>query len=150
MPVSRAPATQAILDELCRINGLAAETLLYRETLRDALVPADTPGAYRLAANAHPAETVVDVYGGGRVVPAEDLGPGLTFAMSWAHNWQETMELRVAFAAGGSPLDRVGVKVRVADLLAQDGLIYPVHSVAAARAWYCTLPAGWVEVQEVR
>lgn len=143
------PATQAKLDELCRINGLAPDTLLYREAVRSALEPTATAGRFRLAANPRSPDTVVDVYGAGRVIPAEEAGPGITLAMSWAHNWQETMEMRVAFAAGGSPVDRVGVRVRVADLLAQGGLLYPVHSVAAARAWYCTLPTGSVEVEEV-
>ena len=34
------------------------------------------------------------------------------------------------------------VAVRLGDVLAQGGLIYPVESVITEKVWYCTLPAG--------
>lgn len=147
MTAPRDPEIQQILDRLLEVNGLAPDAWLYREVMRESLAPGVSPGHHRLRANPHPRDMVVDVYGTGRVVDAETVGPGLTFAMTWAHSWQETMELRVAFAAGDAPVDKVGVRVRVADLLAQGGLLYPVHSVASERAWYCTLPEGTVDVE---
>ena len=119
--------------------------------MRDALTPTDTPGVYRLAANASPSESVVDVYGQGHLVQADQLGAGLAFAESARPNWQETMELRTLRAGkgpGNAALDRVEVEVRVADVLSQGGLLYPVESVTVEKAWYCTLPAGHVEVRE--
>lgn len=120
---------------------------MYREAERASLTPAETPGAYRLAANARPSESVVDIYGPGYVVQAEQVGPGLAFAESASPNWQETMELRALQAASG---DRVEVEVRLEDLLRQGGLMYPVESVTVERAWYFTLPQGSIEVREAR
>ncbi len=150
MTSSRDSKAQEALDRLLTINGLSGDALLYREVVREVLEPTEAADVYRLRANPRSNDTVEDIYGKGHVVQAEDLGPGLTFAMTWAHSWQQTMEMRVAFGASGVPVDRVGVKVRVADLLAQGGLIYPVHSVSGERAWYCTLPTGSIEVREVR
>src|SRR5262245_45435287 len=93
-PSSEAP-TQAAIDRLLTDRGLSADTLLYREALREALTATDTPGVFRLAANPKPSESVVDVYGQGYLVQAEHVGPGLAFAESPRPNWQETMELRV-------------------------------------------------------
>jgi hypothetical protein len=94
----------------------------------------------------------VDIYGQGHLVQAEQVGKGLAFAESALPAWQETMELRAIRSAGGAPkgLDTVEVAVRLGDVLAQGGLLYPVESVTVERAWYCTLPAGWIEVREVR
>ena len=146
MSVSREPKTQARLDQLLNEYGLSGETRLYREALRSALTPAGASGAYRLAANAGATESVIDVYGQGYLVQAEQLGPGLAFAESARPDWQETMELR-ALKARGQP-ERVEVEVRLADLLEQGGLLYPVESVTVERAWYCTLPSGSVIVRE--
>lgn len=41
------------------------------------------------------------------------------------------------------------VEVRLQDILDQGGLVYPVESVTVERAWYCTLPAGSIEVRPV-
>lgn len=142
------PKTQAVLDKLLIEYGLAANTCLYREALRDALTPTGTPGVYRLAANASATEAVIDVYGQGYLVQAERLGPGLAFAESARPDWQETMELRALKSRGGQP-DRVEVEVKLEDVLGQGGLVYPVESVTVERAWYCTLPAGSVTVREV-
>ena len=153
MAIHRDAATQAVLDKLLDEHGFAAETRLYREAVRDSLTPSDTPGAYRLPANANPSEAVVDVYGHGYLVQADQVGPGLAFAESALPDWQETMEMRALKAGrdklGASPLDRVEVAVRLQDVLRQGGLIYPVESVTVERVWYCTLPAGSVEVREV-
>jgi hypothetical protein len=154
MTVSRDATTQATLDRVLRENGLEADTLLYREAVRESLASTGELGRYRLAANANPSEAVVDVYGPGHLVQAEQVGQGLAFAETPAPNWQETMEMRALRAGRGpqptAPPDRVEVVVRLEDVLRQGGLIYPVESVTVERAWYCTLPSGWIEVREVR
>lgn len=153
MTVQRDAATQAVLDRLLEEHGLAGDRRLYREALRESLGPAGAPGVYRLPANAKPSEAVVDIYGQGHLVQAEQVGPGLAFAESASPDWQETMEMRALKAGRGQgvglPEDRVEVEVRVQDILRQGGLIYPVESVTVERAWYCTLPAGSVSVREV-
>jgi len=151
MTVDRDDASRAILEKLLEENGLAATTRLYREATADALVPTSTPGVFRLRANKTPTESVIDVYGQGYVVQADQVGPGLAFAESASPNWQETMEMRTLRARGESAtaLPPVEVEVRLQDILEQGGLIYPVESVTVERAWYCTLPADGVDVRSV-
>ena len=146
MPIQRDEATQTVLSHLLKEHHLTGESRLYREADRASLTPSNTPGVYHLAANARPSESVIDVYGPGYVVQAEQVGPGLAFAESASPNWQETMELR---ALKSATKDRVEVEVRLEDLLRQGGLVYPVESVLVERAWYVTLPQGSVEVREV-
>ncbi len=153
MTVQRDDATQKALQKLLEEHRLFAETPLFREAMRDTLIPTPTPGVFRLNANPAPAESVVDVYGQGYVVQAEQVGPGLAFAESDQPNWQETMEMRAmkmtktsrATASG----NHVEVEIRLGDILKQGGLVYPVESVTVERAWYCTLPAGSVEARAV-
>ncbi len=147
---SRDPAVQARLDQLLSDNGLDADSRLFREALREALGVTKHPGVYRLPANTRPSESVVDIYGQGHLVQAEQVGPGLAFAESALPAWQETMELRALRSGQQKALDTVEVSVRIGDVLAQGGLIYPVESVTVEKAWYCTLPAGAIEVREVR
>jgi hypothetical protein len=146
-------AARASLSQLLADHGLNPDTRLYRETLRSALMDSDHPGQFRLAANPAPSESVVDLYGQGYLVQAEQVGPGLAFAESARPNWQETMEMRTLVANRGraepKPLDSVEVEVRLGDILDQGGLLYPVESVTVEKAWYCTLPTGGVEVREV-
>ena len=153
MTATRDESTQKKLDNLLAEHRLFAETPLYREAMRDSLAPTGTPGVYRLKANANPSESVVDVYGQGYVVQAEEVGPGLAFAESDQPNWQETMEMRALKATSTSrarmSADHVEVELRLGDILAQGGLVYPVESVTVERAWYCTLPSGSIEVREV-
>lgn len=152
MPTQRDDATQAVLLRLLEEYHLNGDTRLYREAERASLATTATPGVYRLAANAHPGETVVDVYGPGYLVQAENVGAGLAFAESAAPGWQETKELRALQAAlnpVAAEADHVEVEIRLADLLEQGGAMYPVQSVAIERAWYFTLPSGSVEVREV-
>ena len=146
MTAQRDGATQAALDKLLAEYGLSNETALYREAMRSALTPAGS-GVFRLAANPRPSESVVDVYGNGHLIQAEQVGPGLAFAESAQPNWQETMELRTLKEGKG---DRVEVEARLGDILSQGGLLYPVESVTEERAWYCTLPAGSIDVREAR
>ncbi len=153
MTASRDATTQAALDRVLNENGLSLDTRLYREAVRETLAPTGDPTVYRLAANPSPSEAVVDVYGQGYLVQAEQVGAGLAFAETPSPNWQETMEMR-ALRAGRGPLplpppDRVEVAIRLEDVFRQGGLIYPVESVTVERAWYCTLPSGWVDVREV-
>ena len=154
MPNEQPLETREILDRLLATHGLTADTRLYRETVRRSLTPTDTPGTFRLAANPTPNDSVVDVYGQGYLVQADQLGPGLAFAQSEAPDWQETMEMRVLEARRDrrslSSIDRVEVEVRLGDILQQGGLIYPIESVTVERAWYCTLPSGSIEVREVK
>lgn len=149
---ARDESTQQKLSQLLEEHRLSAETPLYREAMRDALAPTATPGVFRLQANPAPSESVVDIYGRGYVVQAEHVGPGLAFAESDRPNWQETKEMRALKAARGpretSSADHVEVEVRLADILDQGGLLYPVESVTVERAWYCTLPSGSIEVRE--
>jgi hypothetical protein len=150
MPTQRDEAIQAILLRLLEEHHLSGDTRLYREAERASLVATATPGVYRLAASAHPRETLVDVYGPGYPVQAEEVGRGLAFAEAASPGWQETKELR-AVQAGlnrAAEADHVVVEVRLADLLEQGGAMYPVQSVAVERAWYFTLPSGAIEVRE--
>jgi len=149
MTAPRDAATQATLDQLLKSHKLSGETRLYREAMRDALTPTETPGVFRLAANPAPSDSVVDVYGQGHLVQADQVGPGLAFAESAQPNWQETMELRTLQAKGGTAPDRLEVVVVLGDVLRQGGLLYPVESVTMERAWYCTLPAGSITVRAV-
>ena len=143
---------QKTLQKLMQEHRLFAETPLYREAMRNSLTPTNTPGVFRLEANPKPAETIVDVYGQGYVVQAEQVGPGLAFAESDNPNWQETMEmrsLRATLTSKAKAGDHIEVEIRLADILAQGGLVYPVESVTVEKAWYCTLPNGSIEVREV-
>lgn len=142
----RDEADEAVLSKLLRENGLTPESMLYREVERTALSPGASKGLYRLAANPSPAESVVDIYGPGYVVQAEQVGSGLAFADAPSINWQETVELRAI--RGMQNQETMEVEIRLADLLAQGGRMYPVESVTVERAWYFTLPAGSVEVRE--
>jgi len=152
MSAERDESTKKTLQKLLDENRLFAETPLYREAMRDALTPTGTPGVYTLKANEAPGESVVDVYVQGHVVQAEAVGPGLAFAESDTPNWQETMEMRTMRATRTSKAkmaDHVEVEIRLADILKQGGLVYPVESVTVEKAWYCTLPSGSIEVREV-
>jgi hypothetical protein len=150
MPMQRDEATQAVIARLLEEHNLDGDSRLYREAERASLTATATPGVYRLLANPRPSESVIDVYGPGYVVQAEQVGPGLAFAESASPDWQETMELRALQSGRGSlGADRVDVEVRLADLLQQGGSMYPVESVEVERAWYFTLPAGSIDVREV-
>ncbi len=153
MPVQHEERIQAVLDKLLEEHGLTADTPLYREAERDALTPTAEAGVFRIPANARPSESVIDVYGQGYLVQAEEIGPGLAFAESESPNWQETVEMRVLQSRGGGSnkpsANGVEVTLRLGDILRQGGLIYPVESVTVERVWYCTLPSGSAEVREV-
>jgi hypothetical protein len=138
------------LDRLLADRQLTAESLLYREVPFSALTPTDTPGVFRIAATDASTDTVVDIYGAGHRVQAEQVGAGLAFAGTEAPNWQETKELRVVRAEEGVPIDpHVEVAARVGDLLAQGGRAYPVESVTVEQALYWTLPDGGIDVRVV-
>jgi hypothetical protein len=153
MPVNHEASIQAVLDKLLEEHGLTPDTPLYREAEREALTPTSNPRVFRIPANATPSESVIDVYGLGYLVQAEQIGPGLAFAQTDSPNWQETVEMRVLKSRGGgagkSAENCVDVQVQLGDILSQGGLIYPVESVTVDRVWYCTLPSDSVEVREV-
>ncbi len=147
--MSSVPTPDAVLRILAE-NGLSPDTKLYREALFMSLAPAGTADSFRLHANSHPVESVVDVYGSGHIVQAESLGKGVAFAQTPTPNWQETMELRAMKGiTGAHPEARVEVEITVADVLAQGGRLYPVESVTVEKAWYCTLPIGGIDVRIV-
>ena len=135
MPAHLDEDTRGTLEALLQSNGFSNETSLYRCTLTEFLKPGPNPDAFSISANAESAEAVVDIYGGGHVVVAEQVGPGLAFAEQRENQWR-------------SP-DRRAVEVLLSDVLIQGGLVYPVESVVTERVWYLTLPSGAVQVREV-
>jgi hypothetical protein len=145
--------TNPVLEKLLEEHGLGSNTRLYREATPDALTPTATPGVFRLRANTNPSESVVDVYGQGYLVQADQVGAGLAFAESPSPNWQETMEMRTMKAGrggiGAAPTHPVEVEVLLQDILQQGGLLYPVESVTVERVWYCTLPGEGIDVRPV-
>ena len=146
----RDEAAQSVLSKLLEEHSLTGETRLFREAERDSLTPTDNPRSYRLAANPAPSESVIDVYGPGYVVQAEQVGPGLAFAEAPSRDWQDSVVLRAVREVDVTPLgNSVKVEVRIADILSQGGLMYPVESVEIERAWYFTLPTGSIEVRSV-
>lgn len=151
MPAEIDEAKRSIMNGLLEENGLSGTTRLYREAERASLAATGTEGVYRLDANAHPSESVLDVYGPGYIVQAEEVGAGLAFIDSASPNWQETVEMRTLRASqdARAASDRVEVEVTVDEILSQGGLIYPVESVAVEKAWYFTLPSGFIEVRKV-
>src|ERR1044071_1558311 len=88
----RDPAVQAKLDQLLSDNGLDADSPLFREAMREALGAATAPGVYRISANPTPSESVVDIYGSGHLVQAEQGGQGLAFIESALPPWQGAVE----------------------------------------------------------
>jgi hypothetical protein len=134
MNAHRDPKAQA-LEGLLRSNGLSGETRLFRCTRAEFLSPGKAPGTFSMSANAASPEAVVDVYGNGHIRVAEQLGPGLAFAEQRDNQWRAP--------------DRKLVEVRVEDVLAQGGLLYPVESVITEKVWFVTLPRGSVAVRVV-
>lgn len=134
MSNQRQDTQRSALDKLMQESGLTGETLLYRQTLAEFLSPTDEPGVFRVSANADPTEAVVDVYGEDNVSLALHMGPGLAFTDSSDNEWTTP--------------ERVGIEVRLQDVLDQGGLLYPVESVITSRVWYLTLPDGSVTVRK--
>jgi hypothetical protein len=122
----------AILAETLEAHGLDRDTALYRETLEEFLQQDQSTGEWSISANPDPSEAVVDVYGGGHVTLAAQIGPGLAFTMHRRSEWVAD--------------DRVTVALRLGDALDQGGLVYPVESVITDTVWYVTLPEGRVRV----
>ena len=124
---------RAVLEELLQANGFTAETRFHRYTLPEFLTESGEPDLYRITANDDPSEAVRDVYEQGHICIAQQVGPGLAFAESAENEWR---------SAG-----RIGIEVRLKDVLDQGGLVYPVESVITDRIWYMTLPGGGVQVR---
>jgi hypothetical protein len=124
--------SKAVLSELLTSNGLTPESLLYRYTLAEFLTQSED--TLSLSANPRADEAVADVYAQGHVTVAEHVGPGLAFGTS-AEDWRGP--------------DRELVAVRLSDVLAQGGKLYPVESVVTCQAFFCTLPEGRVSVRKV-
>ena len=93
---------------------------------------------YRLAArwaDGRSDDTVVDLYAGGHIGLAAQIGAGLAFAES-ANDWEEP--------------ERTRVELVLQDVLDQGGRLYPVESVVTQRVWYFTLPKQTVRVREIK
>ena len=120
---------------LMETHGFTRETRFYRYPLPEFLEPLEEPGTYRISDNADPSEAVVDVYAGGYISLAAQVGAGLAFAESADNDWMES--------------GRTGVEIRLQDALDKGGRTYPVESVITSRIWYLTLPEGGVRVRKV-
>ena len=127
--------TQEALEALLQSNGFTVDTRFFRSTLPEFLSPGSEADSLRIMANADSPEAAQDIYGSGHIVVAEQLGPGLALAEDRVNQWL-------------SP-ERSLVEVRLGDVLAQGGLVYPVESVITEKAWFVTLPQEWVPVREV-
>jgi hypothetical protein len=126
---------ERVLSETLEAHGFDRETVLYRETLEEFLHLDESTGEWSISANPDPSEAVIDIYGGGYGVLAQHMGPGLAFALQPGSQWQEE--------------GRITVAVRLADVLDQGGLLYPVESVITEPVWYVTLPAGQIRAARV-
>jgi hypothetical protein len=127
-PDETAAAMTAYLQE----HGLGRDTQLYRCTLAEFLQTRDD-GTVWLTANDDPSEAVVNVYEGGHVEVAGQIGPGIAFAELADNQWSDD--------------ERTLVEVTLAEVLDQGGRVYPVESVITERVWYVTLPSGGVRVR---
>jgi hypothetical protein len=119
------------VEEVLRDHGLSRDSMLYRESL-ETFLERDDAGHETVTANADPSEAVVNVYEGGHVALAAQIGPGLAFTERRDNQWREE--------------GRVTVAVRLGDVLDPGGMPYPVESVITEPVWYVTLPAGQVRV----
>ena len=120
-----------MIEEVLSEHGLNRDTVLYRESLEDFVEP-DEAGHDTVTANADPSEAVVNVYEGGHIALAAQMGAGLAFTERRENQWRGE--------------GRVTVAVRLGDVLDQGGLPYPVESVITEPVWYVTLPSGRVRV----
>jgi hypothetical protein len=120
------------LAETLEAHGLQRATVLYRETLEEFLSYDDASGEWSISANPDPSEAVIDVYAGGHVALAAQIGPGLAFTTRRGSEWASDHRVTVALELG--------------DALDQGGLVYPVESVITDTVWYVTLPDGRVRV----
>ncbi len=123
------------LSDLMQAHGLTGDTRLYRAQLPEFLAEAGEDGVFLASGNPDASEAVIDIYGGGHMAVADSLGVGLAFTESRENQWEEE--------------DRVGVEIRLGDVLDQGGLIYPVESVITEKVWYLTLPTGSVRVRRL-
>ena len=123
------------LAETLEAHGLERTSVLYRETLGEFLSHDDGSGEWSISANPDASEAVVDVYEGGHIALAAQMGPGLAFTERRENQWRDE--------------GRITVALRLGDMLDQGGLLYPVESVITEPVWYVTLPAGRVRVTRV-
>lgn len=126
---------RAKVSELMESHGFTGETCFYRYTLPEFLEPLQEPGTYLISANADPSEAVVNLYAGGHIGLAAQVGAGLAFAES-ANDWEGP--------------GRTRVELVLQDVLDQGGRLYPVESVVTQRVWYFTLPKQTVRVREIK
>lgn len=127
--------SKSMVLKLMESNGFTGESCFYRYTLPEFLESLDEPGMLQISANPDPSESVINVYKDDHIWLAAQIGAGLAFAETAENEWK---------AAG-----RIGIEVRLQDLLDQGGLIYPVQSIITERVWYFTLPSGSVRVRKI-
>jgi hypothetical protein len=133
MATDRDIMKSARLTELLKSNGFTGDSRFFRHTLPEFLSQTDEQGVDRLSANDDPSEAVIDVYAGDYITAAVHVGAGLSFAETADSEWSDS--------------ERICVEVRLQDVLAQGGRIYPVESIITTRTWYFTLPNGGVDVR---
>ena len=121
------------MNELLEENNFDENTLFYRYTLSEYLT--EEKGSLFISANPDPTESVVNIYGGGHTWSAKDVGPGLAFIEKKSDEWNFD--------------DRICVKVKLADLVSQGGLLYPVESVITSKTWYITFPESRMKVSKI-
>lgn len=120
------------LKELMNQHHFTEDTVLYRYTLPEFLTPGE-PGKYQLSANPNATEIVEDYYKSGHSIPGHDIGPGLSFFV------QKEPEYALP--------EKKCVKVKLGDIIAQGGLIYPDYSTFSEGCFFLTMPSGSVEVE---
>ena len=126
---------KSIVLKLMESNGFTGESRFYRYTLPEFLKPLEEPGMFLISANEDPSESVINVYEDDHFWLAAQIGPGLAFAEIADNEWKAT--------------ERIGIEIRLQDVLDQGGLIYPVQSIITERVWYFTLPSGSVRVRKL-
>lgn len=122
------------LEDVMKANGLDKTTALYRYTEEEHL-SVDADGQYWITANPSSPEVVINHYHNGYMTPASEIGPGLAFTQKKDNRFEDE--------------ERVCVKVLLADVLNQNGLIYQDKSSGEIDSWFCTLPDSKIKVQIV-
>lgn len=128
-------ATRATLDDFMADAGFSNETRLYRSTLPEFLDQSGEEGVRLISANEDPTEAVVNIYEGGFVSLASQIGRGLAWVRSPDNEWSQE--------------GRVTVELRLGDALDSGGLLYPVESVITEPTFFVTMPSGRLPVQVV-
>jgi hypothetical protein len=123
-----------IYQNLLKENNLRESGYVYRYTSEKHLEK-DDQGNYYLKTKDEPTDMIIDPYRGhNHAFIAREIGPGLSFLSKKEREYERH--------------DRVCVKVTIAELMEQGGLIYKVTSLPAyIKPFFFTLPEGRVRVE---